>query len=662
MRYRAYLLLILMVSCGVQAVPAPLLEQIRAMHAIHGHAGARVVAQGLGILLREHQGQLLVPVIVDRSVERGHSFHAKLKQGGGRLDATSRSWARILIPVEKLEQLFNAFPGERLRAPIPHSPASTGFGPILSESVALTAADGYQVGNLTGAGIKVAVVDLGFTQLSAAVTAGELPADALDHTVDFTGTGLQTGTKHGTGVAEHVADMAPGAEIHYLKVGDEMDLQNAADYIYDNNIRIANHSVSWVLASYYDSTGPINNIVNNSVDNDGVFWAVASGNSAPKHWRGSWLDADGDNILEFVSGDELMKLTTGTGTISLYLNWNQYNSNNIKNLNLYLVDDAGTVRASSINGFKSNGVVPFESISYPYKATEAPYHVRIELNGGSATGLDITLFSFHNNFEHSVAASSLLDPASASGAFTVGAINQSAWTNTNPGIRSYSSRGPTTDRRLKPELVAPDGTKSLTYGTSSGTSFASPTVAGAAALLLQEDPSRTPANLANALQNQAIDIGSSGADNVFGYGQLQLPLINSDSDLLNNVEEIALGTDPLDADTDDDGLSDSAEVSPHGTDPLLADTDGDGLDDGYEINTYNTDPLASNRGDLAPLGVPDGIITAGDVLLLSRFLLDDSITATAQEIILGDLNDSGGLDVGDLVVMMRVLQGDIPLP
>ena len=55
-------------------------------------------------------------------------------------------------------------------------------------------------------------------------------------------------------------------------------------------------------------------------------------------------------------------------------------------------------------------------------------------------------------------------------------------------------------------------------------------------------------------------------------------------------------------------------------------------------------------------------LNAGDVLLLTRLLMDNSIAATPQEIILGDLNDSGGLDVGDLVIMQRVLQGDIPLP
>ena len=663
MRYRVFLLLLLLFSCGAQAVPAPLLEQIRTMYATHGHAGTRVVAQGLGILLREHQGQLLVPVIVDRSVERGHSFHAKLKQGGGRLDATSRSWARILVPVEKLEQLFNAFPGERLRAPIPHSLATTGYGSILSESVALTAADGYQVGNLTGSGIKVAVVDLGFTKLDNAIAAGELPADALDRAVDFTNSSLQSGTKHGTGVAEHVADMAPGAEIYYLKIGDSVDLQNAADYIAANNIQIANHSVVWANASYYDDTGPVNAIINDSHDDDGVFWAISSGNQAQKHWRGGWQDSNGNSRLDFSGTDDLMALSGTANTVSVFLNWDQYGSNNKTDLDLHIQDkDGNTVVSSSTTQSPPNNNDPAEGVSFSYDANAAPYSVYVEHSGGSTSSLDITLFSFSHNFEHAVATSSVLDPGSAHGAFTVGAVNQTAWNNANPSIRAYSSQGPTNDGRQKPDLVAPDGTSSLTYATASGTSFSSPTTAGAAALLLDKNSTLTASDLGILLRAQAIDIGVPGADGVFGYGKLQLPLINSDSDQLNNVEEITLGTDPLDADTDNDGLSDSAEVSTYDTDPLLADTDGDRLDDGYEINTYGTDPLTPNRGDLAPRGVPDGVITAGDVLLLSRFLLDDSMVATPQEIILGDLNDSGGLDVGDLVVMMRVLHGDLPLP
>jgi hypothetical protein len=54
-----------------------------------------------------------------------------------------------------------------------------------------------------------------------------------------------------------------------------------------------------------------------------------------------------------------------------------------------------------------------------------------------------------------------------------------------------------------------------------------------------------------------------------------------DSDLLPNISEQALGTDPCDADSDGDGLSDFIEVNTRPClDPLDPDTDGDGLMDG----------------------------------------------------------------------------------
>jgi len=66
--------------------------------------------------------------------------------------------------------------------------------------------------------------------------------------------------------------------------------------------------------------------------------------------------------------------------------------------------------------------------------------------------------------------------------------------------------------------------------------------------------------------------------------------------------------DPLDPDTDDDGLLDGAEVHTHGTDPAVVDTDGDGLGDGAEVNTHGTNPLeVDSDGD----GLRDGFEVTG---------------------------------------------------
>ena len=59
-----------------------------------------------------------------------------------------------------------------------------------------------------------------------------------------------------------------------------------------------------------------------------------------------------------------------------------------------------------------------------------------------------------------------------------------------------------------------------------------------------------------------------------------------DGDGLSNVQELAIGTNVRNPDTDGDGISDGVEVSGSNgfvTDPLLPDTDGDGVSDGFEV-------------------------------------------------------------------------------
>ena len=101
----------------------------------------------------------------------------------------------------------------------------------------------------------------------------------------------------------------------------------------------------------------------------------------------------------------------------------------------------------------------------------------------------------------------------------------------SPGtIEAFSSRGPTTDGRIKPDIAAPDGVSNATYGNFSGTSAASPHVAGAAALVLQIDPCFSPTQTGTTLQSAVIDLGAAGKDNTFGSGRLLLGALPADAD------------------------------------------------------------------------------------------------------------------------------------
>ena len=85
-----------------------------------------------------------------------------------------------------------------------------------------------------------------------------------------------------------------------------------------------------------------------------------------------------------------------------------------------------------------------------------------------------------------------------------------------------------------------------------------------------------------------------GAPETESHETLQLDSggTDTDGDGLDTVEESEVHlTDPLDPDTDNDGLNDGAEIA-LGSFPLLADSDGDTLDDGVEVNEHHTDPLS----------------------------------------------------------------------
>jgi hypothetical protein len=127
-----------------------------------------------------------------------------------------------------------------------------------------------------------------------------------------------------------------------------------------------------------------------------------------------------------------------------------------------------------------------------------------------------------------------------------------------------------------------------------------------------------------------------------------------DGDGLDNATEQLLGTDPVNPDSDGDGLSDGDEVNLYTTDPLNPDSDGDYLSDGEEVNVYGSDPNMDDTGDLAPRGNPDGTLTTGDLVVLLRLVLELEIP-DAREAVLADMNHDGLLNVADIVLLQMRL-------
>ncbi len=111
--------------------------------------------------------------------------------------------------------------------------------------------------------------------------------------------------------------------------------------------------------------------------------------------------------------------------------------------------------------------------------------------------------------------------------FAVGNLN----TSTAPPwvISNSSSRGPSLcdGVTIKPEVCAPgtairSSLAGTTYGNLSGTSMASPHVAGALAVLRSANPSYTCSDLKEILLNTAVDYGTPGEDNTYGMGLIDM--------------------------------------------------------------------------------------------------------------------------------------------
>ncbi|MCI0446671.1 S8 family serine peptidase [bacterium] len=116
---------------------------------------------------------------------------------------------------------------------------------------------------------------------------------------------------------------------------------------------------------------------------------------------------------------------------------------------------------------------------------------------------------------------SLGAPADAFNILAVGAINGQG------GIADFSSRGPTADGRIKPEVVARGVSTYLasnfttrSFGRASGTSFSCPLVAGCAAVLLSAHPDWTPLQVREAIMMTASR--AKHPDNDFGWGIVDL--------------------------------------------------------------------------------------------------------------------------------------------
>ncbi len=474
-----------------------------------------------------------VTVRVDYSGSEATARQTVSRAGGQVLAAGGKTF-KVELPAAALRGLAKAPGIVSIRELIPPDPLS-----VKSQGVASTGANTWHALGLTGIGVKVAVVDFGFSGRAEAVAAGDLPANAI--TKNYCSTSLDSGGPHGTGVAEIVYDVAPAAQLYLVCVDDEFDLEAFVDYAIAQKIDIINHSGAWFLSDRGDGTAGFPSASNAArrADAAGILWVAAGGNYSQDHWKGAWnpltvgnitlqrFGTNSDNSPDF----DMTTVVPNGAALTVFLKWDNWPITQ-EDLDLYLWDLTGTSPLmTSTRDQSASGDYPGEEMTW-VNNTGSAKTVYIEVREFSVSNpgqLDLLIFG-HAGIEYPVAAGSIADPAFSPHTVAVGA---SCFNNNQ--IEYFSSLGPTIDGRIKPDFVSADGVLTRAFGGTAGacdgfigSSASAPHVAGLAALIMHAAPNWTPERVVQALEDYSIDRGPTGKDNTFGFGDIVLGAVPSE--------------------------------------------------------------------------------------------------------------------------------------
>jgi len=368
--------------------------------------------------------------------------------------------------------------------------------------------DGYR-----GAGVKVGVLSTGFGGYEG-LLGTELPDTVTTHWADSIGG--PGSTTPGTAAAEVVCDVAPDADLYLANFSTHAEWDAAIDWFVSEGVDVAVETGGF-------TGGPVDGTSSyarklDAAHDDGLLFCQAAGELGQRHWSGPFQDINGNDYLDFVAGtDEGNDLYAMEGSsIRLSLWWDDPWGGSSNDYDLCLFDDTWGTELASSESRQNGNDNPLESLSFTAGYT-GWYKVAVR-SYDSDRSATFDLASYRHNLQHRIPAGSLLVPGDSTTALTVGAV---PWSNPDE-LESFSSRGPTGDGRVKPDLVAPDGV-TTSLGVYTNTTCAAAHVAGAAALVLCRYTDWSIDEAQWFLEATAVDLGATGKDNEFGSGRVHLP-------------------------------------------------------------------------------------------------------------------------------------------
>ena len=483
-----------------------------------------------------------------------------LEDNGGDPRNVGEDYIEAYVPVSLLGQVSEQPGVLRVREIGPPQVGQitqrvTGHGPAEHLSTA------WNQAGFSGQGVKVGIIDSGFEGFGG-LMGPELPSTVVARCYTDIGVFTQNladcevvgqvttpfpkcqdavqrravrDAEHGTIVAESVIDIAPEVSLYIANPRSRGDLQDAVDWMAAQGVLVINQSQSWFLDGPGDGTSPNSTSPLKTVDRAaarGVIWVNSAGNAAQDTWFGGYSDPDGNGNIGFGGqNEEVLSIPErACRSIRIQLRWEDNWDGASTDLDLYLYDkrtrDFTSIYSADEQSGES-GHEPFETIRFWSRIDSDDLGIVVDHHGGDAPDWIQIMVWGVGSIERYTENGSIGNPAESAnpGMLAVGAA---PWYDTDT-IEYYSSRGPTPDGRVKPDIVGADcGETALSPLNSRnrgfcGTSQASPHVAGLAALVRQRFPAYTPAQVAAYLKDHAQQRVTPDPNNTWGHGFAQLP-------------------------------------------------------------------------------------------------------------------------------------------
>lgn len=481
-------------------------------------------APGIAPRLRAAPGRAGDVQVIVRLDDAGDAAVAALAAAGLAVERTSPAHGLVegWIAPAHLRALA-AQPGVRSVRPVdvgvPRAGSVTSAGDAASG-----AALARQLTGLDGAGVRIGVISDGIDGLAAAQATGDLPAVTVPPDPRC---GAGTGNE-GTALLEIVHDVAPGADLMFATgIATAITFIQAVECLVAAGARVIVDDLGFIGEPYFED-GPIATTVRAAVA-AGVTFVSSAGNFALLHYEARYRPSPSSRYHDFRGGpvDNVdTVLVSPGGTLLCVLQWDDPVGGAANDYDLFVLDgDQKTVSASE--NVQNGNDDPFEVVmaSNPTSVAQTA-GIAITRKRGAARTLELFCVRSVTAVEHAVPRGSLVGHPAVDGVIAVGAIDVAE--PSRSVVEGFSSRGPayiaypSSVERPKPDVVSFDGvlTSAPGFAPFFGTSAAAPHVGGVAALMLQKNPFRTPAEIRQALVATAVDVGAPGFDDAAGAGRV----------------------------------------------------------------------------------------------------------------------------------------------